>query len=137
LIESGMSLEDAAAQHGLETQTLGPFTRYNPPPAFQGAPSATGAAFAMGVGETGGPVTSQFATYFVRPTRKTLADSTAFVAQLELQRGQALNFARQQQLQYAVVSLRQRANVQDLRLELQQAQREAEARAPTQGPLGF
>lgn len=135
-LRDGATLEQVAAARGLTVQTLGPFTRYAPPPALQAAPGAVGAAFGLGVGETGGPIHTRQSSFFVRPIRKVVADSTAFVAQLEALRLGALRRARQERVQLVLASLRDQATVRDLRQELERAQRDAQN---TQGsaPLGF
>lgn len=124
-VSGGATLEAVAERLGLSTRTVGPFTRYTPAPVFQNAPEAAGAAFAMGVGETGGPIVTDVGTYFVRTIRKVVADSAQFVAQLDTLRTQALQQARQQRVQLTLASLRQAANVQDLRREMERAQRQA------------
>jgi peptidyl-prolyl cis-trans isomerase D len=129
-IAGGRSLEAIAEARGLTARTLGPFTRYQPPPAFQGAPAVVGAAFGLRVGETGGPVPTPQATYFLRPVRKTLADSSAFVSQLETLRASATARARQERVQLVLASLRDQATIRDLRRELERAQREAQRTAP-------
>jgi peptidyl-prolyl cis-trans isomerase D len=135
-IKAGVSLEAVAPRLATTVRTLGPFTRYSPPPALQGAPEVVGAAFGLRVGQTGGPIHTPFATYFVRPIRKTIADSVAFTVQLETLRLQTLRQARQEQIQLALTSLREAARVDDRRQALIQAQRKA-ARQAGQTAQGF
>jgi peptidyl-prolyl cis-trans isomerase D len=129
-VKAGTSLEDIAARRGLTVRTLGPFTRYTPPGLFQGDPEVIGAAFRLRVGETGGPYSADYATYFLRTLRKVLADSAVFVSQLDTLRADAQRQARQARVQLVLASLRQSADVKDLRKELEQAQRAAQNAAP-------
>jgi hypothetical protein len=133
-VRGGASLESAAGRRGLTVRTLGPFTRYTPPPAFQGAPAAVGASFGLGVGQTGGPVHSPNGAFFLRPLRKVLADSSAFAAQRASLRAAAVQQARQERVQLVLASLREGATVDDRRLELQRQQRQAAQQAL---PVGF
>ncbi|HEX9727575.1 MAG TPA: SurA N-terminal domain-containing protein [Gemmatimonadales bacterium] len=135
-VTSGISLEDAAARRGLTTSMIGPFTRYAPPPEFQGAPRAAGAAFALGVGEVSSPVYTDIATFFVRPIRKVLADSATFTTEADARRVPAMQTAQQQRWRLALESLRRDANVVDLRDELERLQQKL-ANAGPQGPLGY
>jgi peptidyl-prolyl cis-trans isomerase D len=130
-IQAGEALEAVAAARGLTVRTLGPFTRYQPPSALQGAPTAVGATFGLRVGQTGGPVVTPGATYFVKPVRKTLADSSAFVGQLETLRATSYRRARQEQVELVMASLREQATVRDLRKDVERAQRAAQDAAPT------
>jgi len=128
-IAGGASLENIAERRGLTVRTLGPFTRYTPPTALQGTPEAVGLAFRLSVGATGGPVITPFGAYFLRPIRKTLADSSAFVAALPSLRTAAIQQARQDRVQLILASLREEAKVDDRRQAIQEAQRKAEAQA--------
>jgi hypothetical protein len=136
-VRAGRSLESIAQARGLQVITLGPFTRYQPPPILQGSPAVVGAAFGLRVGEAGGPIHTSRAAFFLKPLRKALADSSGFVAQLESLRAIANQRARQERVQLVMTSLREQANVRDLRRELERAQREAEDLAPMQPPVGF
>jgi peptidyl-prolyl cis-trans isomerase D len=135
-IKAGASLEDVAARRGLTVHTFGPFTRYTPPAALQGAPEVIGAAFRLRVGETGGPYPTDYATYFLRSLKKKLADSAVFAGGIDTLRASAQRQASQARLQLVFASLRQSADVKDLRKELEQAQRAAQAAAPTPSPRG-
>ena len=135
-LRAGATLEAVAESRGFGVRRLGPFTRYSPAVPLQGTPEGVGAAFGLGVGETGGPIHAAQGTFFLRPDRKWLADSTAFVAQLETLRLTALRRARQERVQLVLASLREQATVRDQRQELERLQREAE-RNPIRSPLGF
>ena len=131
-IAAGATLETVAERHGLPLRPLGPFTRYTPPPAIQGAPAVAGVAFRLRVGETGGPIHSDFGSFFLRTDRKILADSGTFAASLEQLRNAAIQQARQERVQLVLASLREAATVEDRRKDLIRAQRQAE-----QNPLGL
>jgi peptidyl-prolyl cis-trans isomerase D len=133
-IQGGASLERVAEARGLAVRTFGPFTRYTPPPALQAVPAAVGAAFRLGVGETGGPIPTPTGALFLRTTRKFLADSSTFVAMLPSLRASAVEQARQDRVQLVLASLREKATVDDRRQDLQRQQRQAAAQ---QMPLGF
>jgi hypothetical protein len=133
-IRDGASLENIAERRGLTVRTLGPFTRYAPPPALQGSPAAVGAAFSLGVGQTGGPIPTPTGAFFIRTTAKFLADSSVFVATLPAMRQAAIQQARQERVQLILASLREGATVDDRRQELLRQQRQAAAQ---QGPMGF
>jgi hypothetical protein len=136
-LAAGTTLEEAATRRGLSTRTVGPLTRYSSAPVFQNAPQAAGAAFAMGVGETSGAIMTDVGIFFIRPDRKTIADSSEFVSQMDALRVQAMRQARQQRVQLAMISLRRQADVQDLRRQLERAQREAADNSLISNPLGF
>ncbi len=134
-IEAGKSLEAIARERGLTTRTLGPFTRYSPPPALQNAPEVAGAAFGIGVGQTAGPIVTPYATFFLRPVKRMLADSSTFVKQKDALRTAAMQAAQQNRVQLILSSIRESAKVDDRRAELAAAQRKAQQQAPT-GPAG-
>lgn len=136
-IGGSRTLEAIAAARGLETLTVGPFTRVVPAPALRGAPEVVGAAFGAGVGQVVGPIHTDQASYFIRPDRKILADSAAWRAQLDTQRREVLQQLQADRLRLIMASLRRNAKVEDLRLELERAQREAERQNLPQSPLGF
>ncbi|MEX1050234.1 MAG: peptidyl-prolyl cis-trans isomerase, partial [Gemmatimonadales bacterium] len=118
--------------------TVGPFPRVSPPPVLQGAPDVVGVAFGLGVGQISDPIVTETALYVLRVTRKVLADSTAWRAQLDVQRAQALQQARQIRVQAVFASLRQAARVEDYRDELARLAREQEDAGGMPGnPFGF
>ena len=136
-VRAGQHLEAAADVRGLATRVVGPFTRVAPSPELRGVPEVVGVAFGLGVGETGGPIHADAASYFVRPDRKVLADSAAWRAQLEQQRQQMWQQLQSDRIRLILGSLRRNANVQDLRAELERARQEAERQNLPTSPLGF
>ncbi len=137
-IRSGISLTDAAEARGLRPVSLPSFTRLVPNPALADAPAVVGAAFGLPIGQISRPIESERAIFFVRPTGRQLADSTAFAEDLEPLRDAVLQGARQARVQFVLRAIRQGATVEDLRQELQRAQREQQQDLPVpQTGLGF
>lgn len=138
-LQGGQYLMDAALQHVLNATTLGPMTRTNPAPALFGLPEVVGAAFGLGVGEAGGPVETPSGIFFVEPVAKQLADSSAFVDQIEAQRAQVLRGLSQERVQRFLMSLRNAADVDDRRRAIERLQRDLEDLAEQNplNPLGF
>jgi peptidyl-prolyl cis-trans isomerase D len=129
-VRTGRKLQDVATQMRLPVSTVGPFTRLSPPPVLRQAPELIGVGFGLGVGETSGPVRAGRATYFLEPTKRTLADSAAFATQMESQRLQVVQTARQARLGMLVQSLRDQANIVDQRQRIAAQQKKlAEANA--------
>ncbi len=135
-VNSGTSLDQAAERNGAQARPIGPFTRADPGPALVEAPEAVGAAFGLPLGQVGGPFESEFAIFLLEPTRLRFADSTAFAQQLGDLRSEMVQQARQARLQLVLASVRQQADVLDMRRELQQAQQQQQ-QLPQQSPLGF
>jgi len=132
-LAAGATLEQEAQRHKMQVQTVGPFTAANPPQGLRSVPAVIGAAFGLKLGTVGGPIPSKVAVYFVEPIRRVMADSALFAKQVDTLRSEAIRNARQDQVQLAIRSLREQANVQDLREELEKAQRAA-SQAAQQGP---
>lgn len=136
---AGQPLMDAALQNLLSARSLGPMTRANPHPSLRNAPNVVGAAFGLGVGEASRPIESESAIYLIEPASKHLADSAAFVAQLEEQRNRYLQAAQQERIQRFMLSLRSAADVVDRRRDIDRLQRELADMETTNpfSPLGF
>ncbi|MBI4420836.1 MAG: peptidyl-prolyl cis-trans isomerase [Gemmatimonadetes bacterium] len=123
-LKRGAKLRQIAERLRAPVKTLGPFTRMNPPIDLYGAFPVIGAAFGLGVGEVGGPYETNDGIFFVEPAFRRLADSTKFAAQLEQQRLQVIQAARQDRVRQVLTSLRASAKVDDNRKELEQAARD-------------
>jgi parvulin-like peptidyl-prolyl isomerase len=138
-LRAGQPLMDAALSNLLNARSVGPMTRANPDPSLRSAPKVIGAAFGLGVGEASGPIESESAIYLVEPASKLLADSSAFVEQLEEQRNRYIQAAQQQRIQRFMVSLRSAADIVDRRREIDRIQRELADMETTNpfSPLGF
>ena len=128
-VRAGADLEQAGRQAGLQTDRIGPFTRTNPAFVIRSAPRAIGAAFGLGIGQASAPIETANAIYFVEPKFRQVADSSTFLAQLDLQRLQASQAARQARVRLVLADLREKADVLDRRAEIEAAQRAADALA--------
>jgi len=78
-----------------------------------------GASFGLGVGQTSEPIETKSGVYLVEPIAKHLADSTAFAKQVDAQRAQVVQNARQDRVRQVVSALREQAKVVDRRKELE------------------
>lgn len=139
-LRAGRPLMDVALANLLNARTLGPMTRLNPDPSLRGLPEVAGAGFGLGVGEPSGPIEGVDAIYFVEPATKILADSSAFVEQLTPQRLQVKQFIQQERLRLFLASLRNGADVDDRRRQVERMQRQLEDLADDRNPfnpLGF
>jgi peptidyl-prolyl cis-trans isomerase D len=136
-LESGMSFEEVAGKHGVRSTELPPFTRLVPNPALMSSPEVVGTAFGLAIGQWGGPVQTEEAMFFVQPTFRQTADSTLFAGQIDALRERALNSLRQLRIRMALASIRQSADVEDLRVQVAQALRADPGAAFPGGPLGF
>lgn len=132
-VQGGAKLQQLAKGVSVTVQTVGPFTRINPPMQLVSAPPVIGAAFGLGIGETSGPIEAKDGVYFVEPVSKRLADSTAFLKQVQQQRAQMVQAARQDRVRQVVAALRDEAKVVDRRKELEEMARKLEEAGP---PLG-
>ena len=138
-LKGGMALVNAAIKYGLLPTALKSFTRGQPSPALGTAPEAVGVAFGLAVDQVSGPIKTDQAIFFIQPTGRHPADSTAFAAGLDDFRNQILQQARQIRVQLLVAAIRDNAKVVDNRKELARAQRAQPAFGQSQGPspLGF
>lgn len=112
------SLGAAGAARGVPVQTLGPFTRLNPPGPLRQEPLAVGAAFGLRTSEQSGLIVGQSGFFFVEPLTRKLADSTTWLAQRDAQRESLLQPARQARVQAYLAALRARAKIVDRRKEV-------------------
>ena len=131
LVTGRLTLDGLAARLRGHVAMVGPFTRANPAPAVVNEPVVVGAAFGLEPGHIAGPIVGEQAIYFLQPTLRRQADSSAFLSQKDTQRGQMLQIARQARVRLVLNSLRAAADVVDRRKDLERAQRVAEERAQT------
>ncbi len=136
-LAAGTPLTTAASQRQLTPRTLGPFTRTAPAPPLRDAPAAVGLAFGLPVGTPGGPVESERAIFFIEPTARELADTNAFLAEIDQLREEVLRQERQGRVQLIYASLRDKADVVDRRRELERAQQAIPDSPFPQNPFGF
>jgi parvulin-like peptidyl-prolyl isomerase len=133
----GMPFENAAVTHGLRPLTLEPFTRLTPNPALASEPEVVGVAFGLDIGQVSGPIQTERAIFFLEPTAKTAADSSAFIQELDQLRDYILQDARQLRVQLVLASLRESADFTDGREALRLAQRAQMQMPGASNPLGF
>jgi peptidyl-prolyl cis-trans isomerase D len=111
-------------------------TSFEQAASLMDAPTVVGAAFGLALNQASGPLKSEQAIYFIKPTQRVVADTTGFAERLEALRNELLIGARQARVQFILQSLRANATVEDLRKELALQQRAQQDQMP-QGPLGF
>ncbi len=138
-LRSGTHLAEAALQRLLTFRTFGPMTRLNPSLEIAALPEVVGMAFGLGVDESSPPIRTDLAIYFVEPTAKFLADSSAFASEVEILRLQVMDEARDQRVRRFMASLRNGADVVDRRRELERTQRDFDRSNPpgSFNPLGL
>ena len=114
-VRTGRSLSEVAREFALEVRDTGPFTRSQFVPGLGRINAAVGTAFGLEVGEVSGVVEANQNVFVIERTMSQPADSTAWMAQLDLQRQQELLITRQARLNLWVEALRQAANIVDRR----------------------
>jgi parvulin-like peptidyl-prolyl isomerase len=125
-------LAAAAVAHGLQVQRLGPFTRMRPPSYLGGEPFVVGTAFGLRVGERSGVVEGEAAYFILESLGRKFADSTAWLAQKEVQRTQLRQALQQARIQQYLEGVRAKAKVVDRRKDLFKSQPSADAAAGLQ-----
>ncbi len=120
-------LAAAAAAHGLQVQRLGPFTRMRPPRDLTGEAVVVGTAFGLRVGERSGVVEGAGAYFILESLGRKFADSTAWLAQKEVQRTQLRQALQQARIQQYLEGVRAKAKVVDRRKDLFKSQASADA----------
>ena len=108
----------AGAARGLGVQRMGPFSRLHPPPILQLEPVALGAAFRLGVAQRSDVIVGEHRAFILQSLARTLADSTAWLAQRDAQRESLMQGARQARVEAYLAGLRQRAKVVDRRKDI-------------------
>jgi len=122
-------LAAAASARGLEVQRFGPFTRMRPPSYLMGEPFVVGTAFGLRVGERSGVLQGEKGYFIVETLGRKLADSTAWLAQREVQRTQLRQALQQARIQQYLEGVRAKAKVVDRRKDLFKSQAAADASA--------
>ena len=117
-LRQGRSLDQVGQAMHLPVQTIGPFARTSQVPVLGAATEAVGVAFRLRVGERSGLLASRAGYFFIEPTRRVLADSAAWLKQVDSQRVAVLRGARQARAQDFMASLRTEAKVVDNRAEV-------------------
>jgi hypothetical protein len=132
LVRGVPDLASAAAAHGLQVQHLGPFTRMRPPRDLSGEPFVVGTAFGLRVGERSGVVEDENGSFLLESLARRPADSTAWLAQKEVQRTQLRQALQQARIQQYLEGVRAKAKIVDRRKDLFKSQASADASAGLQ-----
>jgi peptidyl-prolyl cis-trans isomerase D len=132
LLRGAPDLASAAAAHHLQVERFGPFTRMRPPSYLSGEPFVVGTAFGLKVGERSGVVAGESAYFILESLSRKFADSTAWVAQKEMQRTQLRQALQQARIQQYLEGVRAKAKIVDRRKELFRSQAAAGASAGLQ-----
>jgi peptidyl-prolyl cis-trans isomerase D len=127
LLRGVPDLAAAAAAHGLQVQRLGPFTRMRPPSDLTGEALVVGTAFGLRVGERSGVVEGEGTYFILESLGRKFADSTAWLAQKEVQRTQLRQALQQARIQQYLEGVRAKAKVVDRRKDLFKSQASADA----------
>lgn len=114
-IRSGASLQEAAAEAGLEAREAGPFTRTDFVPGLGQANAAIGTAFGLPEGRTSGLVEAEGDLFILRVLERTEASRESFEAEKELVRARAGQAMQQEILNRYLAELRERAEIVDNR----------------------
>jgi peptidyl-prolyl cis-trans isomerase D len=123
-VRGGATLEQAAQRAGVELHASGTFTRAMPVPGMGTLNRAVGTAFGLPVGAVSAPVETPLGVYVVRVDRRVNASREAFEAQKSEQRQNVMARLRQQRVQEFLTGLRESADIDDHRRELQRRMQE-------------
>jgi len=124
-------LAGAAAARGLDVQRFGPFTRLRPPSYLAREPIVVGTAFGLRVGERSGVLEGETGYFIVESLSRKLADSSAWLAQRDVQRTQLRQAVQQARIQQYMEGVRAKAKVVDRRKDIFKSQAAANAAATT------
>jgi hypothetical protein len=98
-----------------------------PPRDLNGEPFVVGTAFGLRVGDRSGVVEGEAAFFILESLGRKFADSTAWLAQKELQRTQLRQALQQARIQQYLEGVRARAKIVDRRKDLFKSQPSADA----------
>ncbi|MEN8143673.1 MAG: peptidyl-prolyl cis-trans isomerase [Gemmatimonadota bacterium] len=119
-LASGQSMEEVATDLGWSFERAGPFTRVSGGQALGQASEAIGAAFGSEVGAVTGPWEAGARVVAIRVSNRTAADQVVFEEQKDLLRGSFTQELRSTAGNLWLQSLREGANIVDLRDRLNQ-----------------
>ncbi len=117
-VRAGTTLENAAAEIGLDVQAPGPFARQDFVTGLGAQSAPVGAAFGLDPRQVSDPVATKNNVFVIEKISHTPADSTQWTAQKEAQRRQLIAVLRQQRLQEWMKGLRDAADIVDRRDEV-------------------
>ena len=121
------SLEAAAQSKGLTAQKSPFFSRSSFVPGLGRFNEAIGAAFGLPVGTASAPIRTEDAVIVLRVDQRREASRAAFDAQKTAQRESLLEFVRRKRVQDFVTQLRESADIEDNRREIDAAVRRQSA----------
>jgi len=110
-------------------ESFGPFTRLRPPSYLGREPLVVGTAFGLHVGERSGVIEGEGGSFIIESLGRKLADSSAWLAQRDVQRNQLRQAVQQQRIQQYLEGVRATAKIVDRRKELFRSQASADAEA--------
>ena len=122
LLKGTADLATAASTHGLQVERFGPFARLRPPSYLAREPVVVGAAFGLKVGERSGVLAGETGSFIIQSLARKAADSSAWLAQRDIQRTQFRQAAMQARLQQYMEDVRERAKIVDRRKDLFKSQ---------------
>jgi parvulin-like peptidyl-prolyl isomerase len=103
---------------GAGAERFGPFARVRPPSYLAREPLVIGAAFGLSVGERSGVIAGEGGYFIIQSLGRKLADSSAWLAQRDLQRVQLRQSAQQARIAQYMEGVRAKAKIVDRRKEL-------------------
>lgn len=121
-LRSVPNLTSAATARGLEVQRFGPFTRLRPPDYLGREPVVVGASFGLHVSERSGVIEGDGGYFIIESLGRKLADSSAWLAQRDVQRTQLRQAAQQARVQQFMEAVRAKAKIVDRRKDLFKSQ---------------
>ena len=114
-LSQGRSLEEAAAQAGVQAAKASGVTRATPDPRIANAPEVVGALFGAAPGKVVGPFETVNGWFFARVDQAMAADTAAFVTSKPQLMGELLERRQRAFLGSFLAELRQKAKIEDLR----------------------
>src|SRR6266568_1528669 len=127
VLKGTADLAAAASAHGLQVERFGPFARIRPPSYLAREPVVVGTAFGLKVGERSGVLEGESGDVIIQSLARTPADSTAWLAQRDVQRTQFRQAAMQARMQQYMEDVRARAKIVDRRKDIFKSQAAADA----------
>ena len=135
-VRAGTSLENAAAEMRLDVRAPGPFTRGDFVPGLGAVSAPVGAAFGLAPRAVSGPVKTRDNVFVIEKISQTPADSTAWIAQKEVQRRQLMGMQQQQRMDEWITGLRAAADIVDRREEVLRPVDDTTTVSPFGSPFG-
>ena len=119
------SLEQAAAAAGMQVTQSAPFTRVGGAEGIGRLNQAIGAAFSLPIGAVSKPIRIYDAIFVERVDQRVLQDRAEWEKQKDAQRATVTQQLKQQRVREFLANLRESAKVEDMRKEIEAANRAA------------